>query len=135
MDGIDVVHESPALSQATSSVPAGLGWDGGWAASFGPVAAAGLLPGRVVAAHRDHWRVALATGDRNAELSGRLRHHATGPADLPAVGDWVAVSDTEPALVSAVLPRRSAFGRNAGEGQTAFEQVLAANVDVALVVT
>jgi ribosome biogenesis GTPase len=134
MDGFDVVHASLAPAPAPPLVPAGLGWDGGWAASFELSAAAGLLPGRVVAAHRDLWRVATAAGDRNAELSGRLRHQAAGPADLPAVGDWVAVSDTEPALVSAVLPRRSAFGRNAGEGQTAFDQVLAANVDLALVV-
>jgi ribosome biogenesis GTPase len=117
-----------------SLVPAGLGWDEGWASSFALHAVSGLLPGRIVAAHRDAWRVALASGDRDAELSGRFRFEAVGPGDLPAVGDWVAVSDSRPALVTAVLPRRSAFGRNRESGQTAADQVLAANVDVTLVV-
>jgi ribosome biogenesis GTPase len=116
-------------------VPAGLGWDAGWAGDFTPHAVSGLVPGRVVAAHRDAWRVALADGDRDAELSGRFRFAAVGPGDLPAVGDWVAVSNTTPALVSAVLPRRTVFGRNRLDGQTAAEQVLASNVDVALIVT
>ncbi|HEY5630136.1 MAG TPA: ribosome small subunit-dependent GTPase A [Candidatus Limnocylindrales bacterium] len=88
-----------------------------------------------MAAHRDAWRVALAGGDRDAELSGRFRFEAVGPGDLPAVGDWVAVSDSDPALVTAVLPRRTAFGRNRDSGQAAADQVLAANVDVTLVVT
>lgn len=125
----------PLPASDPSPAPAGLGWDGAWALAFAPHAASGLVPGRVVAAHRDAWRVALAPGDRDAELSGRFRFAATGPGDLPAVGDWVAVSDTAPALVSAVLPRRTAFWRNREAGQAAADQVLAANVDVALVVT
>jgi len=114
-----LAHDNAAQSPAPLRVPVGLGWDGGWASAFVPHAAAGLLPGRVVAAHRDAWRVALATGDRDAQLSGRFRFDVVGPGDLPAVGDWVAVTDSEPALVSAVLPRRTAFGRHRGSGQAA----------------
>lgn len=113
---------------------AALGWDPAWATAFNAGAPAGTAPARVVAAHRGRWRVTLAAGDRDAELSGRLRFGAVGPADLPAVGDWVAVTDSDPALLLAVLPRRTAFGRNEGEGQAALDQVLAANVDTALVV-
>ena len=131
MDGPVV---SPAPSPAPSLAPAGLGWDEGWAASFAPFAAPGLLPARVVAAHRGLWRVALAAGDRDATVAGRLRHDAAGPGDLPAVGDWVVASDTSPAVVSAVLPRRSALVRNREDGQVAADQVLAANVDRSLVV-
>ena len=116
-------------------VPAGLGWDGGWEDAFATHAASGLVPARVVAAHRGAWIVALAAGDREADLTGRFRFAAVSPGDLPAVGDWVAVSNTTPALVSAVLPRRSAFGRNRLEGQVAADQLLASNVDVALIVT
>src|SRR5207245_2811955 len=74
--------------------------------------------------------------EREAELSGRLRHRATGEADLPAVGDWVAVRLSEgegPALVQAVLPRRSRVARKVA-GAVTSEQVVAANVDVVLVV-
>ena len=70
-------------------------------------------------------------GNAPAELSGRLRHAADERGDLPAVGDWVAVTPTEPAMVQAVLPRRTKFSRMAANdhGQT-IEQVVAANVDV-----
>ncbi len=124
---------------------ADLGWDPGWAAAFLPFDAAGWRPARVVAAHRDAWVLATDAGDRDAVISGRLRHEALGPGDLPAVGDWVAAAgagtaaDDGQAVVQAVLPRRSAFRRSAGDdhrGPTlAGEQVLAANVDVALLVT
>jgi ribosome biogenesis GTPase / thiamine phosphate phosphatase len=116
-----------------------LGWDPGWAASFLAFDAAGWQPARVVAAHRDAWVLATADGDRDAVVSGRFRHEAAGPGDLPAVGDWVAVAGSDTAVVQAVLPRRSAFRRSAGEernaGHVVSDQVLAANVDIAFVVT
>ncbi len=116
-----------------------LGWDPGWASAFLPYDAAGWVPARVVVANRDAWLVATADGDRDAVVSGRLRHEAAGPGDLPAVGDWVAVSGTGPGdttVIQAVLPRRAAFTRNVGLGEAtlAGEQVMAANVDVAFVV-
>jgi ribosome biogenesis GTPase / thiamine phosphate phosphatase len=116
-----------------------LGWDPGWAAAFLPYDAAGWSPARVVVAHRDAWRLATVAGDRDAVISGRLRHEAAGPGDLPAVGDWVAVTGTAAdatTVIQAVLPRRAAFTRNTG-GDTATllgEQVMAANVDVVFVV-
>jgi ribosome biogenesis GTPase / thiamine phosphate phosphatase len=124
-----------------------LGWDSGWATAFAPFAAAGWRPARITAAHRDRWVVALPDSDREAVVSGRLRHDAAGPGDLPAVGDWVATSgagtgaadgDAWTTVIQAVVPRRSAFRRSAGEerlaGNLSSEQVLAANVDVAFVV-
>ena len=80
----------------------------------------GWQPARVVAAHRDAWVVATPdAGDRDAVVSGRLRHEVDGPGDLPAVGDWVAAAgldgDGAPRVIQAVLPRRAAFTRNVGE--------------------
>ncbi len=119
-----------------------LGWDPGWAAAFLPHDAAGLRPARVVAAHRDAWVLATQDGDLTAVISGRFRHEAAGPGDLPAVGDWVAAAWTTgdglgTTVIGAVLPRRTAFRRSTGQddhGPTvAGDQVLAANVDVAFV--
>ena len=119
-----------------------LGWDPGWATAFLPFDAAGWRPARVVAAHRAAWILATTGGDRDAVIAGRLRHEAVGAGDLPAVGDWVAVAGLDgrdTAVIQAVLPRRTAFGRNTSAdgyaGNLAGEQVLAANVDVTLVVT
>jgi ribosome biogenesis GTPase len=53
-------------------------------------------------------------------------------ADLPAVGDWVA-ADPGSGAVQALLPRQGGIARAAADGRSE-PQVLAANVDLALVV-
>ncbi|HET7828039.1 MAG TPA: ribosome small subunit-dependent GTPase A [Candidatus Limnocylindrales bacterium] len=137
------------MTDITTNIPAPaglaeLGWDPGWATAFLPYDAAGLRPARVVAAHRDAWVVARPgePHDADAIVTGRLRHEALGPGDLPAVGDWVAAAPTDgagsPVVIQAVVARRTAFTRSSGEerraGRLVAEQVLAANVDVAFVV-
>lgn len=120
-----------------------LGWGGPFEAHFSEHAAAGLEPGRVVATHRETAIVRLAAGTVAGYVSGRFRRAVLGPADYPAVGDWVAVEPRlaeRSATIHAVLPRRSAILRTAGDsnrlggGRLVDEQVLAANVDVAFVV-
>ncbi len=97
----------------------------------------GLTPARVSAGHRGMYELFWAGGEREARLCGRLRGLATDPAALPAVGDWVAArmpeDDRAPTLIEAVLPRRSSFTR-AAAGRATATQVIAANVDVVLVV-
>jgi ribosome biogenesis GTPase len=112
-----------------------LGWTPALEDQFAPYAADGLEPARVAVEHRGAYVLYTSRGERTAELSGRLRHDAESRGDLPAVGDWVAVTATEPALVQAVLPRRTKFSRLAANdhGQT-IEQVVAANVDVVFLV-
>jgi ribosome biogenesis GTPase / thiamine phosphate phosphatase len=115
-----------------------LGWDPAWEDTFAPHAARGLSPGRVVDEVRNGCRVSLDGGTpRLATLAGKLRHLAAGPEDLPAVGDWVALQGDDRSgtglVVAAVLPRRSRFARAAVGGRTS-AQVLAANVDAALLV-
>jgi ribosome biogenesis GTPase len=113
-----------------------LGWDERWADAFAPSAAQGLVPGRVVREHRGLYRVLTESGEVVASAAGRLRLDARGRADLPAVGDWVALlggSDAR-AVVQAVVPRRSAFIRRAA-GEESVEQVVAANVDSVFLVS
>ena len=125
----------PTPSSA-SPVLESFGWTVELANAFAPAAAAGLLPGRVISAAREQLRVATAAGEAVALVPGRLLHAAESAADLPCVGDWVAlrpVAPGEPLLVEAVLPRRSLFLRRAAGRRTA-AQALAANVDTAFLV-
>ena len=117
---------------------AGLGWDPVWQAAFAPIGD-GLIAARVVGAHRGTWEVALGGPEAplEARATGRLRHEA-GPAELPVVGDWVAVDarpDEGAASVHVVLPRRTQLRRRAPADYGAPFQVLAANVDVVVVAT
>lgn len=103
--------------------------------SFPPYAAQGLVPGRVAFESREMYRVLTGDGERLAEPSGRLRFAARSPADLPAVGDWVALRDVPSdgfAVVEAVLPRTSSLVRRAA-GHATEPQLLAANVEILLV--
>ena len=118
-----------------------MGWDGGWAHAFAALHGLdGLAPARVVAAQRDAWQVVGDVGQLTAGIAGRLRSAALGAADMPAVGDWVAIEPRPAegsATIAAVLPRRSALSRTAGESgrRTAADaQVLAANIDTVYVV-
>lgn len=123
---------------------ASLGWDAHWAASFdAAIEASGIRakddiePARVVAEHRERYTVAASDGEVSAVLAGRARHVATARDDLPAVGDWIGVSrgaGDGTAVVRLVVPRRSAFVRKTA-GDTTEPQVVAANVDVALIAT
>lgn len=113
-----------------------LGWSPWLAEAWRLLAADGLEPARVVAAHTRLLRVRTAGGERLAEVAGRLRHEARSALERPAVGDWVALrsrpGETR-ALVQALLPRRTAFVRRAA-GDQAVAQVLAANVDTVFLV-
>jgi ribosome biogenesis GTPase len=112
------------------------GWDAAWDALFASHRAAGLEPARICLEHNHVYRVALAGGEALAEAAGRIKHHATGRPDLPAVGDWVAVwpdASGGRGSIRAVLPRRPWFSRKAAGRDTA-EQVIAANIDLVLVV-
>jgi ribosome biogenesis GTPase len=106
-----------------------LGFDDGFAAALEPHD--NCIPGRVSAQHRGEYDVLTEAGELRARVSGRLRHEAGSGADLPAVGDWVALRDR---AIQAVLPRRSAFLRKVNLG-AAEAQVLAANLDAIFVVT
>jgi len=99
----------------------------GWNAELADNLEQGLEPGRVVAAHRGGFDVATAHGSVRARMPGRMLHDGVDVA----VGDWVGVAG---AVIRSVLPRRSAIVRSVA-GRTSESQTLAANVDVAFVVS
>lgn len=85
----------------------------------------GLTAGRVLAQHRGHWVVAEPGGEEPRLLTarGKMREQP------PVTGDWVAV-DSE-GEITALLERRGTIVRRAA-GEATVAQVLAANVDLAL---
>jgi ribosome biogenesis GTPase / thiamine phosphate phosphatase len=109
-----------------------LGWTERLDDAFTAVARPGLIPARVAAVHRGRLDLMTADGSLAGTPSGRIAHGAADATGLPAVGDWVA-ADAVTGLVVAVLPRRGGIARAAGDGR-AEAQILAANVDLALVV-
>lgn len=100
-----------------------------------PYAARGLVLGRVSVVHREQYRLYTAQGEMKAEAIGALLYRAVDGSGWPAVGDWVAAQVVGPgeAMIHAVLPRKTIFSRRAA-GDLEQEQVIAANIDLALVV-
>lgn len=92
---------------------------------------------RVIEEQRGMFRVCLPKTDQElrAQVSGRFRHEAMSRIAFPVVGDWVGLSlpSDGTALIHRVLDRRSCLLRKSA-GTTAEEQLLAANVDVVLIV-
>lgn len=91
------------------------------------------VPARVVADFGSVLKTVTPV-EVNAQLSGNLVYYSD-PAELPKVGDWVAIKLVEHgnALIESVLPRTSAISRKVA-GEKIDKQILATNIDVALIV-
>ncbi len=125
---------------------AALGWDETWAAAWATpeldgLRAAGATPARVAIEHRGAVEVVDEGGAFWAQSTGKMFFDAGDKRGLPVVGDWVIVGDADAARASgsrarlnAILPRRSCLVRRAA-GEKEEPQPIAANVDVAFVVT
>jgi ribosome biogenesis GTPase / thiamine phosphate phosphatase len=100
-----------------------LGWGEPFASAFSNLDRPDLEAARVLAVHRGACACAAGRDVRLAPLRGAL-------PESPAVGDWVLLDAA--GAVARLLPRRGALRRERREGGA---QVLAANVDVAFVVT
>ncbi len=116
---------------------ADFGWSDSFAHSFAPYADQGYRAGRVAVVHRGQYHLFTEQGDVTATLTGKFRHQTQKTEDFPAVGDWVviqSVSDTNQALIEAVLPRKSQFSRQAAGTRTA-AQIVAANIDTLFLIS
>ncbi len=118
-----------------------LGWNDTFATEFAPYQLKGWQPGRLVRGNRISYGALVVGPDGlcevEATLSGKVFHAATTNADLPAVGDWVALevdATARTAAIQARLPRQSCLSRRA-VGDSEEEQVIAANISTVVVVT
>ncbi|NHC13932.1 ribosome small subunit-dependent GTPase A [Motilibacter deserti] len=123
-----------------------LGWDASLAAAYasacsslrgGSSAPDGvqLAPARVARVDRGASEVLTAQGPLRVEHAAAvLEAGRIDPTTAPCVGDWAVVRGGEVPRLVALLTRRTAFVRLGSAPGTSAGQVLAANVDVALVV-
>ncbi|MFM2168378.1 MAG: ribosome small subunit-dependent GTPase [Verrucomicrobiota bacterium] len=119
-----------------------LGWNAFFAKQFEPHAVEGWRPARLIRDNKISYGALLDDGaggfdELEVILSGKVYHDAATDADLPAVGDWVAL-DVGPegtdTVIRARLSRQTCFSRKAS-GLSTEEQVIAANVDTVIVIT
>jgi ribosome biogenesis GTPase / thiamine phosphate phosphatase len=110
-----------------------LGWNAEWESQFEELEPDNLIPARIAAQHRGEYVVWSAEGELRARTTGKLYYEHEVGAPLPAVGDWVAIARpaTDVATIERILRRRSAFTRKE-PGRNSADQVIAANVDTAL---
>jgi ribosome biogenesis GTPase len=120
-----------------------IGWNSRFSQEFDllmhsePHADRSLVPGRVGSDNRHIYTLLTEKGELTAEVSGRFRSGADAKADFPVVGDWVAASarpEEGKAVIHAVLSRSNSFSRRSAGFKTE-EQVVAANIDTAFIVT
>ena len=113
-----------------------LGWDDARTTDFLPYADENL-PARVSRVDRGACDALCAEGPLRLTFAGALLAAAAAdPVSTPCVGDWVAARVWPDGRVTAeaVLPRRTAFVRASVTPGVSYGQVLAANVDIAVVV-
>jgi ribosome biogenesis GTPase / thiamine phosphate phosphatase len=122
------VRVALVLSRSPVSRLESLGFGPFFSSQLSPEERAALRPGRVVAGAGPRLLVAFDDGDRFVGVPGRL----CGGPDGPAIGDFLLVAPGA-GLAVRILARRTRFSRNAS-GRATAEQVLAANVDLVLVV-
>ncbi len=114
-----------------------LGWDPFFAKAFEPFNTEEFLPARVAVQHKGHYLLYSELGELQGRITGRLRYLAGGTQDFPAVGDWVVIRarpEEGAATITDILPRRTKFSRKIA-GPITEEQILAANIDKAFIVS
>ena len=92
-----------------------------------------LIIGRITSILGFKYYAITVNGEKEAELSGKLLHVAS-TAELPKLGDWVTLKDYDTlGYIIDVLPRRNELSRK-NPGAKTEKQLLATNVDGALIV-
>ena len=116
---------------------ADLGWNSFFESYFAEFTQTGLLPARVVGGSKGFYRVRSVQAEYLAEAAGKLQHLAISREDLPAVGDWVAITarpEEGRARIERILPRQTKLSRKVA-GREMSEQTVATNLDTVFVVS
>ncbi len=108
------------------------GWDHSLQEHFNTLQTS-LLPGRVISIKGFKYFLITERGELETELSGRLLFESENE-NLPKVGDWVLFQDYDTmGYIIELLPRKNALSRKT-PGAKFEKQLLASNIDYALIV-
>jgi len=100
----------------------------GWRTPATPlVLEAGQRLARVIAQHRNGYRLHDGDAETAAQPAPRFLRRSTPHEERPAVGDFV-VASAHPVIIERVLERRSVLSR-AAAGERHQRQLIAANID------
>ena len=130
------MNQTGSASDLPSPVLSSLGWDDARSTDFLPYSDH-HVPARVSRVDRGACDAFGPGGPLRLTFAGAiLAAGAADPVSTPCVGDWVAAREWSDGRVTAeaVLPRRTAFVRASVSPGASHGQVLAANVDLAVVV-
>ncbi|MEI6491838.1 MAG: ribosome small subunit-dependent GTPase A [Verrucomicrobiota bacterium] len=115
-----------------------LGWNAGFAEEFSAFLDKGWKPARLIRDNKITYGALLGGGgELEVVMGGKVYHDAETDAELPAVGDWVAIEvgdDNNEHVIRARLTRQTCLSRKMS-GRSTEEQVIAANIQVVVVVT
>ena len=113
-----------------------LGWNAAFAEEFSAFSGNGWVPARLIRDNKITYGSLLGDGrELEAVMGGKVYHDAETDAELPAVGDWVALElGGNEHVIRARLARQSCLSRKMS-GRSTEEQVIAANIQVVTVVT
>ncbi len=115
-----------------------LGWNEQFAKEFAAYAENGWQPARLIRDNKITYGALLGDGtELDVVMGGKVYHDAETDAELPAVGDWVALElggEEQDVVIRARLHRQNSLSRKM-PGRGTEEQVIAANIQVVVVVT
>ncbi len=113
------------------------GWTTSLENQFSKFSSDGYFPGRIIVQNKTNFIVASSYGELTAELTGKFYFDHDFKNEYPVVGDWVALRilhAENKGFIDHVLSRKTKISRNAA-GTKAEEQIIAANVDTAFIMT
>ena len=115
-----------------------LGWNEAFTAEFSSFLDKGWKPARLIRDNKITYGALLGDGrELEVVMSGKVYHDAETDAELPAVGDWVALEvgdENNEHVIRSRLSRQTCFSRKMS-GRRTEEQVIAANIQAVVVVT
>ena len=96
----------------------------------------GLRISRVVAVHKNRFRISDGQNEVFAEMTGKLLLNAKSSFDYPATGDWVYanfINNDTLSVIHSIFPRSSLLKRKQ-PGKNIDFQLIAVNIDTAFII-